>query len=562
MEVDKRRLERSGDRTAALTVYREFASQLAEEFGVQPSSETLALVASLSEPQAVPRRTTTGAGDAIPEYGGHAIGRRSHRRLWLTGGALALAALGVIGYNLAANNRSPELDPNRIAVLPFMVQGTPGLRYLHDGLPLLLSNRLDGMQNLRTVDMRAVLLEQSRRGADSLTLESATRTAGKVRCAALHHGKCRRLPRIDQRRCAAVRRDARGEGNRARTGVGSEAEIVGLVDKITVALLAERFKDTGGLAAEMAASTTTSFVALKAWLEGESQLARGRYLPAIASFKNAVAADTMFAMAWYRMAVAAAWAGTEPSYLAAQRAVALSDRLPPTARIMVQAFLDSRTGQYADAERAQRRLLAERPTSIDVWFDFGEVLYHANPARGRPIAEAQEAFEQLYRMDPHSFAAMSHLVRLAAARGDMKALDSLSRLALAGDPDGPHRAELFLLRGLSLDDKGARDAFLAMPQELTMLDALWRAAEYTEQLDGEFTPGGGASRGGGTGNARLALPLPRTRRARQGEVRDRGEVCGFTQRLRATLWCNHDGPRRAAPVGGCSAGEAPCACNR
>lgn len=376
-----------------------------------------------------------------------------------------------------------DVDDRRVAVMPFVVSGSPALNYLHDGLPLLIGTRLDGAGGLRAVDQRAILLDQSRHGADSLSPNAADATAQRFGARLYVSGSVVGTPdalHID----VSLYDRRRGARPIARTQVdGREADIVKLVDDATTKLLADRFRDDNGLVAEMAARTTGSFVALKAWLDGESWMAQGRYEPATASFRAAIAADSNFAMAYYRLAVAAAWAGNlELVGPAAHKAVELSDRLPPYARTITRAFLNSRTGRYAEAEHAERALLAERPASIDVWFDLAELLYHGNPGGGRSIAEARTAFEQMLRMDPHNFAALVHLSRLAADRNDATALDSLTQLALQSNPDGTHRVELLLLRTLGLNDASSRRELLEHPANGAVLDALWRAAEYTGNL--------------------------------------------------------------------------------
>jgi tetratricopeptide (TPR) repeat protein len=484
-------LARSGDHAAAANVYQEFADDLATQFGIQPSAETRALVRSLSQ------RATPASG-AIPSDVGAsppapapppasetrlpARRERSHWRRWAAAAVVVFAAV-FAATRMNIPRAHAEMDANRVAVLPFAVHGNPEIRYLHDGLPLLLSTRLDGTAGLQTVDTRAILLDQTRLGADTLRAdgarEAAERFGARYYVIGFAVGSANTL-QLD----VALHDATRGGAVVARAEAsGPEANLVALVDEIATKLLATRFRGDGGLVAEMAARTTSSFVALKAWLEGEAEFTAGRHTAAEQAFRAAIAADTMFAMAYYRLAVAATWSGNHDAVgPALQRAVALSHQLPPSARAIVKAFLDSRTGRYADAERAQRALLAAQPTAIDVWFDLGEVLYHANPARGRPIAESRDAFEQALRMDGKNFAAMVHLARLAASRGDTAALDSLSRHALAGEPDGTHRAELLVLRAVVLGDVPARNAFLGMPPQLITLDALWRAAEYTERL--------------------------------------------------------------------------------
>src|SRR3970040_2584183 len=57
--------------------------------------------------------------------------------------------------------------------------------------------------------------------------------------------------------------------------------------------------------ARLALATTSSFPALRAYLEGERRLREGAFGPAVEAFQTAIAADTTFALAHYRLAVAA-----------------------------------------------------------------------------------------------------------------------------------------------------------------------------------------------------------------------------------------------------------------
>ena len=216
---------------------------------------------------------------------------------------------------------------------------------------------------------------------------------------------------------------------------------------------------------------------------GEAELTAGRYGPAMAALRDAIAADSNFAMAHFRLAVAADWAGvTTLVNPETERAVALSARLSPSSRQVLQAFSDGRLGNYSAAAKTLRAVLAEQPSASEAWWSLGEVLFHGNPPQGRALDEAKDAFQQTLRLDPHNFPAAVHLARIAAIHGDKATVDRLSAEALANDPDGILRGELLLLRALVLRDEQARSKFLASPVELGMLDALWRASEYSGNL--------------------------------------------------------------------------------
>ena len=224
--------------------------------------------------------------------------------------------------------------------------------------------------------------------------------------------------------------------------------------------------------------------------------------------REAIAADSTFALAHYRLAVAANWAAipgiVDPE---ARRAVALSDRMSPSTRLVLQAFLDMRQGDYTHAGQVLRTVLAEQPSATEAWYEMGEVLFHGNPPQGRPLAAARDAFETALRLDPHNFSAAIHLSRIAAASGDAVSLERLSRAALDSSPAGAQRGEILLLRALGLHDEAAKRTFLAQPPALDMLDALWRDAEYTGNLATASEVAGTLMRQASTSEMKASLQL-------------------------------------------------------
>jgi tetratricopeptide (TPR) repeat protein len=375
-------------------------------------------------------------------------------------------------------------DPNRMVVLPFVVRGPQSLHYLEDGLPILLGTRLDGAGSLRTVDPRALIvhLAGDKKGT-TLDADRAAQVAARFGAQLYVLGSI--VATGDKLRFSASLYDrAHGSDPIAHTEVdGTEAELVHHVDKLASELLAARFRVAGGTIAETAARTTTSLPALKSWLTGEAAITAGRYAEAIGPLREAIAADSDFAMAHFRLAVAANWSGMPRLVDAeARRAVALSDRMSPSTRLVLQAFLDMRSGNYAHAARALRTVLDEQPSATEAWYEMGEVLFHGNPPQGRPLSAARDAFETALRLDPHNFSAAIHLARIAASSGDTAALDRLSKASLDSNPDPAQRSEIFLLRALALRDPTARSRFLAQPPTIELLDALWRDTEYSGNL--------------------------------------------------------------------------------
>lgn len=498
-------LAAAGDRGAALAVYRAFAARVAAEFGDTPSPETEALAARLRSPAprpAPPSRPAVasdplpaGLADVDDEPVDPPVGpdpflatapdpapvpmttpRRSVPR-WRWVAAVAVLMLVGLATWFLANRNATAGGEERVAVLPFAVSGPASLSYLSSGLPVLLATRMDGADGLRSVSPSAALAGAPQSGTTPVAVRAVGRrlgatlvVVGRVRAdgPVLHVSATLYDPRRGDAPVASAQES------------GREQELHALADRVATRLLAAYLDDRGLAWAGSAARTTTSPPALKLWLQGEADVRDGRYESAVGAFTAATEADSTFALAYYRLAMAANWAGRMPLVVpAATRAARLDVRLGAHERTMVRALLAARHGRPREAESLYRAAATERPSDVEAWVELGEVLFHANPRVGRPAEEARPAFEQVLRLDPGHFPALVHLARLAAVRADTATLDRLTRAALANDPDGGHRAELLLLRALGVGDREAAGNAATVEVTPVVLDALWRSAGYT-----------------------------------------------------------------------------------
>src|SRR4029450_349138 len=109
-----------------------------------------------------------------------------------------------------------------------------------------------------------------------------------------------------------------------------ESELFELVDELALQLLAAHGVAPGTRLTRIAALTTDSLDARKAYLLGERDLRAGRYFDAMECFQTAMDADESFALAYYRLAAAAA-GGAVPDLARGDGAPGgpHRDRLPP-----------------------------------------------------------------------------------------------------------------------------------------------------------------------------------------------------------------------------------------
>ena len=149
--------------------------------------------------------------------------------------------------------------------------------------------------------------------------------------------------------------------------------------------------------------TTHSLSALKAYLGAERQLRAGLeyFDSAVTGFQRAIAEDTSFALAYYRLAVSAGWAGRWSIVgQAVEGAHTFEARLGDRDRRLLQAYDAYRGGAAEAAERQYRAILQDYPDDLEAEFQLANVLYHYNAPRGRPRAEARELFDRVLSVDP------------------------------------------------------------------------------------------------------------------------------------------------------------------
>ncbi len=235
-----------------------------------------------------------------------------------------------------------------------------------------------------------------------------------------------------------------------------------LVDELAARLLSGLSGGPAARVRRIAAVTTSSLLALKAFLEGEELFRRAQFGAAVESFQRAVAEDTLFGLAYYRLSLAAEWNLQDGlARQAAEQAVRYDQRLSDRDRRLLEAFLVRRRGANAEAERHYRSILGTHPDEMEAWLDLGEVLFHANPLRGRSFAESREALGKVLDFDPRHSTALIHLSRLAAYEGDLAELDSLVSLFMALNPEPGRTLELDALRAFASGEPAAIEATVA-----------------------------------------------------------------------------------------------------
>ena len=351
----------------------------------------------------------------------------------------------------------------RIAVFPFTVSGTGESQYLGNGLVDLISTSIDGAGSIRGVDPRALLqwLESNRLTAPTPREAAAVANrfgAGRFVLGSVA-GSGSRL-----RILASLYRHDRPDSAVGSTVIeGDATDLFRLVDQLTSQLLAASLGEPRHRLMQVAALTTPSIPALKHYLAGEQELRAGHYVEAADAFQRAVRIDSGFALAYYRLALAADWLGRDSLARAAgEAALRRAERLSAHDSLLVDAAVSARRGDLPVAERLYRRIVNDYPDDFEAWSQLGNLLFNANPLRGRSVAEAREAFTRALSLDPDDAEALMHLARISYLEGDSVAVDSLAtRLERGGT-----RSEVLELRAFRAFALSDRDSWKSVTREL------------------------------------------------------------------------------------------------
>ncbi|MFN2398481.1 MAG: BTAD domain-containing putative transcriptional regulator [Gemmatimonadaceae bacterium] len=489
----------------ALEAYERLRTRLARDFELTPDKSVQAVATELSDrlaSSAPPEQPATPAvidvqPDAttpvreldaeIPSTARNPPVRDARRKrlVWGALAAVTLAALSVIVV-LALRSRSPPVSPTAVAVLPFAVRGNAELDYLREGMVDLLSTNLDGAGGVRSVDPRAVLAAV---GAGSAELDPETGSRAAERLGAgmyvlgdiVQAGARLRITAslYERSQVPSLVSQAAVEGN--------ASDIFALVDGLAAQLLAERMRTPGGRIVRIAAMTTNSLPALKAYLEGESHWRAVRLPQAIEALQRAVALDSTFALAWYRLGVATSWeARVELARDAMDRAMRHRGALPPHDRLLIEAYDAIASREMDRAERLYRAIVADHPNDVEAWGGLGEMWFHANPWRGRSFTESRQAWERMLQLEPNNAGATWHLAQVAARERRYAELDSLLTRLLS-TVSGGAALSVRAMHTAALGDVTAQAKLapeLRGTDDYSLIVSVWRVAVFSDDLPG------------------------------------------------------------------------------
>ena len=368
----------------------------------------------------------------------------ARRGRWLAAGGVVAAALVLSLAWLGGAAAAREHDRQVVAIAPFRVTGADSsLSYLREGMVDLLATKLGGTARAcarRTLAPCSPRGDRTGRGVGELREADAIRIAGEVGAGRLVEGEV-----VGSGRSLTVSAriiDVPGGVTSAQASVeGPVDSLPQLVDRLAANLLA---LGAGEEEQRLAALTSTSLPALRAYLDGEALLRRGAFKDANRRFRDAQALDSTFALAGVGAMRAAEWYGEDTA--PARGRLGHRDRLSRRDLAWLETILGPRypaPSSMGDEIKAAERFAQLAPDSPDAWYRLGDYLWHNGALAGLTDTwrRASAAFNRSLSLDSTYSPAIQHLSEIAAGLDDsagvrrglalLTRFDSLSPIAQA-----------------------------------------------------------------------------------------------------------------------------------
>jgi tRNA A-37 threonylcarbamoyl transferase component Bud32/TolB-like protein/tetratricopeptide (TPR) repeat protein len=346
------------------------------------------------------------------------LSRSLRHRIGQVAAVAVVAALASGVFFIVTRSRSAAgaVTPSAstIAVMPFVpVTADTALARLGRELVVTLSANLEGVGGIHAAEAITVLAQMQE--GEPLTPAAETELARRLGARSVLRGTL--VPVGNDVRLDATLYDVDSLAALAHASVTGRADDVArLTDAVTLALLRQVWQHGEPPAPDLAAITTRSVPALRAYLEGEQALARAEFDVAVNAFERAFAADSTFWFAYWRSLYPRSYEGSTADSATVARLIAHRHEFPTPDRLIIEATFLAPTlsAQLATWRDVTRRF----PNYWPAWYDYGNCLVHLTPYLGTTLDDSRAALERTVALNPRFAPAWEHLSWTVTSQGD------------------------------------------------------------------------------------------------------------------------------------------------
>src|SRR2546426_3616896 len=351
---------------------------------------------------------------------------RSRRRSVAAVASVAtVAALGAGFFLFRSRWAAGAVVPSAstIAVMPFIpVAADTALERLGRELVVTLSANLDGVGGIHAAEAITVLAQV--REGEPLTPLAGAELARRLGARSVLRGtlvSAGRDVRLD-----ATLFDVDSLVALAHTTVtGPVDDVAGLTDAATLVLLKQVWQHGEPPAPDLAALTTRSVPALRAYLAGEQALARAEFDVAVREFERAFAADSTFWFAFWRSLYPRDYEGSTADSATVAKLIAHRREFPAADRLMIEAQFLAPT--MSEELAIWRDVTRRFPNYWPAWYDYGNYLVHWTPYLGTTYGDSRAALERTVALNPRFAPGWEHLLWTVSSQRDTAAVARVLR---------------------------------------------------------------------------------------------------------------------------------------
>ncbi len=349
--------------------------------------------------------------------GSGAVAERTRLKRLVVGLPLAVAAVALAVFVFLQRGGSVVRGAESMVVLPFNATG-PGVDVLGEGMVDLLTTNLNAVGGIRAVEPRAVLARLKKEGAPA-DVEGALRFAGALKANSVVMGSI--VAAGNRVRLSADLYGPEGTRLAGAQVDGAADSVLQMVDQLSLSLVRDIWRSKEPVPSlRVTGLTTNSLAAMREYLTGEQYYRKATWDSAAAAFQRAIAQDSTFALAHYRLAATVGWSGglgVAAGVTAIDAALRFADRLPPRERALVVAYnlFEHQKLAATDSARAYVRLY---PDDVDGWFLLGETQYHTRQLVGYPPEVLRAPFDSVLARDSSLTPAAIHPAEIALQMRD------------------------------------------------------------------------------------------------------------------------------------------------